>query len=211
MEIFLETDRLILRRLTLDDIDNLVDLDSDPAVMRYLTGGPPTPREEIQNEYMPAILGYYQQYDGFGFWAVIEKSSGDFIGWFHFRPEREDSWENQQEVELGYRLKQLAWGKGYATEGSLALIDQGFEKHGVMRVVASTYEENAGSRRVMEKVGMRLVRTFRYSPQELEDLFGATDPSVFDGEDVEYAITRPEWEAQRAKRTPLAPPSSAYR
>src|SRR6185437_1590889 len=86
MRVFLETDRLVLRQFTSADADNLVSLDADPDVMRYVTGGTPTSREEIESEVLPAFLGYYQRYEGYGFWAVIEKETGEFLGWFHFRP-----------------------------------------------------------------------------------------------------------------------------
>jgi len=74
MQVFLETDRLVLRRFSLADVDNLVNLDADPDVMRYVTGGIPTSREEIQDEFLPAFLDYYQRYEGYGFWAAIGSS-----------------------------------------------------------------------------------------------------------------------------------------
>ncbi|MBV9870553.1 MAG: GNAT family N-acetyltransferase, partial [Frankiaceae bacterium] len=67
-ETFLETDRLTLRRFTRDDLELLVELDSDPDVMFYITGGEPTPREEIATDILPAFLGYYERYEGYGFW-----------------------------------------------------------------------------------------------------------------------------------------------
>jgi RimJ/RimL family protein N-acetyltransferase len=66
MQVFLETDRLVLRRFTSADADNLVSLDADPDVMRFVTGGVPTSREEIENEVLPAFLAYYQRYEGYG-------------------------------------------------------------------------------------------------------------------------------------------------
>ena len=194
MHVFLETERLILRRFTEDDVDNLVDLDGDPAVVRFVSGGPATPREEIEREHIPAYLDHYRRYEGYGFWAAIEKATGAFLGWFHFRP-HEGAPEGQP--ELGYRLRRSAWGKGYGTEGSRALIRKGFTELGVERVVAFAYGEHRASRRVMEKAGMRLVRTFRLTPEQLASL-GVTDPSLFDGDDVEYAITKAEWERQEA-------------
>ena len=86
VQVFLETERLVLRRFTTGDVDNLVGLDADPDVMRFVSGGIPTSRDEIENEFLPAFLGYYQRYQAYGFWAAIEKSTGDFLGWFHFRP-----------------------------------------------------------------------------------------------------------------------------
>ena len=85
MDAFLETERLMLRWLTMADVDNLVELDGDPDVMNFIAGGRPTPRDEIVND-LPAFLGYNDRYPGYGFWAAIEKSTEEFLGWFHLRP-----------------------------------------------------------------------------------------------------------------------------
>ena len=187
MQIFLETDRLLLRRFTEDDVDNLVDLDSDPDVMRFINGGRPTPRDEIQHSFLPSFLDYYRRFAGYGFWATVEKSTGEFLGWFHLRPLPGAA---HDEPELGYRLRKAAWGKGYGTEGSRALIGKAFTDLGARRVVASTMVVNVGSRRVMEKAGLRFVRNF-HQPW----------PDRIEGEehgDVEYALNRTEWEQQEA-------------
>jgi RimJ/RimL family protein N-acetyltransferase len=183
MEVFLETDRLVLRRFTADDVDNLVELDGDPDVMHFITGGRPTPREEIRDDVLPAFLDYYQRFAGYGFWAAIEKSTGEFLGWFHLRP---PEGHRLDDVELGYRLRKSAWGKGYATEASRALIRKAFTELGARRVFAETMAVNLASRRVMEKAGLRLVRSF-HQPW----------PDHIDGAehgDVEYALRRDEWE-----------------
>jgi RimJ/RimL family protein N-acetyltransferase len=183
MQVFLETERLVLRRFTEYDADLLVELDRDPEVMHFITGGRQTPRREIEREVLPAYLEYYERYPGFGFWAAIERASGDFVGWFHFRPESE---ADSDQVELGYRLRRSFWGMGYATEGSRALIEKGFVELGVDRVYATTMAVNAASRRVLEKAGLRYVRTF-HQPW----------PYSIEGEehgDVEYALLRAEWE-----------------
>ena len=183
----LRTSRLDLRDFTADDVDVLVELDSDPHVVHYITGGLPTPRHEVVDEVIPAFLGYAERYEGYGFWAAVERSSGEFLGWFHLRPEAGHA---ADEPELGYRLRRAAWGKGYATEGSRALIDAAFTRWGARRVVAYTMVAHVASQRVMEKAGMRRVRTFT---QEW--------PYRIPGEelgDVEYAITRDEWEDSRA-------------
>ena len=187
MQVFLETERLVLRRFIVDDADNLEDLDADPDVMRFVTGGVPTSRDEIENEVLPAFLGYYERYEGYGFWAVIEKATGEFAGWFHFRPR---PGAVPGEVELGYRLRKSAWGQGYATEGSRALIRKGFTELGVQRVVAEAMAVNTASRRVMEKAGLKLVRTFHQPwPYPIEgDQFG----------DVEYALDQADWQQDQA-------------
>lgn len=86
VDVFLETERLIIRRFTMDDADLLFELDNDPVVMRYVNGGVSVSREEIVNETLPAFMSYYERFKGYGFWAAIEKQSGRFLGWFHFRP-----------------------------------------------------------------------------------------------------------------------------
>jgi RimJ/RimL family protein N-acetyltransferase len=200
MQVFLETQRLVLRRFTMADVDNLVSLDADPGVMHFVTGGIPTARGEIENELLPGFLGYYEQFEGYGFWAAIEKATGEFLGWFHFRP-REQA--GPDEAELGYRLRKSAWGKGYATEGSRALISKGFTDFGVQRVVAETMVAHAASRRVMEKAGLTLVRTFHQPwPYPIEgDELG----------DVEYALDRADWERRReqARRAGAGTPGEA--
>jgi RimJ/RimL family protein N-acetyltransferase len=76
MHIFLETERLVLRRFTEADVDNLFDLDGDPEVMRFITGGKPTPRDE----FLPRFLHYYERFAGFGFWAPSRSPQGSFWG-----------------------------------------------------------------------------------------------------------------------------------
>jgi RimJ/RimL family protein N-acetyltransferase len=193
MQLFLETGRLILREFTADDADYLYDLDSDPEVMRFLTGGIPTSREVIQHTILPAFLRSYEPLVGFGVWAAIEKASGDFVGWFSFRPPEDGDPDN---IGIGYRLRRAVWGKGYATEGVRSLIYKGFTELGVQRVFATTYQDNLASRRVMEKAGLRFVRSYRLTPEDLlaVDTFDGSSQDVWDGDDVEYALLKADWE-----------------
>ncbi len=158
MQIFLETDRLLLRELTPEDVDNLFALDNDPEVMRLINGGQPVPYEVIRDQNLPRYRQGYADGSGYGFYGAIEKAADNFLGWFCFRPPP----GRPDDVELGYRLHKVAWGKGYATEGSRALIHKGFTELGTRRVIAHTLEQNAASRRVMEKAGMRFARSFTY-------------------------------------------------
>ena len=158
MQIFLETARLLLRQFTLDDVDNLLALDSDVEVRRYLDMPATSTRESIAEHTLPRFMACYAQYDGYGFWAAIEKSSHVFLGWSHFRPAA----DAPEEIELGYRLQRLAWGKGYATEGAQALIHKGFLGLGVPRVVATALAANVTSIRVMEKAGLTLEKRYWY-------------------------------------------------
>jgi RimJ/RimL family protein N-acetyltransferase len=194
MQVFLETERMVLRRFTAADADHLFDLDSDPEVMRFLTGGRPTPREVIQNDILPAFLHSYEPVSGLGVFAAIEKESGEFLGWFGFRPK--DA-ARPNEVALGYRLRRAVWGQGYATEGARALIRKGFTELGVQRVFATTYQDNLASRRVMEKAGLSLVRTYRMTAAELlanDSTSHSTSEELWDGDDVEYALLKADWQ-----------------
>ena len=188
MRVYLETERLVLRRFTEGDAGLLVELDGDPEVMRYLSGGSATPREVIEREVLPRFLASYGRAVGFGTWAAVEKGSGEFVGWFGFNLHEE---VGPGEVSLGYRLRRAVWGKGYATEGARALLDKGFAVLGARRVYAETYEFNRASRRVMEKLGMRHVRSLRRTDEEVAASGGM---GVWEGDEVEYAITREEWE-----------------
>jgi RimJ/RimL family protein N-acetyltransferase len=188
MHIILETPRLALRQFTEDDVDDLFNLNSDPEVMRYLTGGKPTPREEIRDQFIPFHLAVYERLDRLGTWAAESTASGEFLGWFHFRPGPGSDITN---IDLGYRLRRSAWNKGYATEGSRALISLGFTGLGVRRVFAHAMTVNAASRRVMEKCGLTPVGTTPYE--------GTFTIEGADQGEVEYALTKPEWEARRPR------------
>ena len=197
MHILLQTERLFLRRFTRADLDHLYALDNDPEVMRYINGGTPTPRAVIEREILPSFLRYAGGRPGFGFWAAVQKAGlkeagGEWLGWFSLRP----SSDAPGQAILGYRLRRAVWGQGYATEGARALIRLAFSEQGVLRVVATTYQDNLASRRVMEKLGLTLVRHFRITAEDIarSDTYHAESVEVWDGDDVEYAIERAEWE-----------------
>jgi RimJ/RimL family protein N-acetyltransferase len=154
---YLETEHLILRQFTPEDAQNLIELDSDPEVMRHV-GGDPTPPDEIRNDILPRFLEYHRQDARFGFWAATLRPTGEFLGWFHLRPAPDPP----HEMELGYRLKRSVWSQGYATEGSRALIAKAFDELGVDRIIASAGQENVASWRVMEKAGMHFVERFEF-------------------------------------------------
>ena len=188
---FVETQRLLLRRVVQEDIELFYNLDNDPDVMRYINGGAPTPYDVFIRNIFPTFLQYDERFPGFGFLAAVEKTSGEILGWFSFRCAE----DNPKNIVLGYRLCKAAWGKGYATEGARALIDKGFCEWGVQFVSATTYQDNLGSIRVMEKVGMKLVRRFRMTEDSLmqSDTHHVGSVELWDGDDVEYAIERQTW------------------
>jgi RimJ/RimL family protein N-acetyltransferase len=185
--VYLRTDRLLLRRFTEDDVENLVSLDADPEVMRLLTGGKPTPREVVEHELLPALLQDYDRFASLGRWAALDSATGEFIGSFSLTPREGGSGD---EVELGYRLRRSACGKCYATEGSRALVDKAFAKLGVQRIYAETMAVNTASRRVLEKAGLRHVRTFHL---HWDDPIEGTEHG-----EVEYELRRSHWKAERS-------------
>lgn len=190
------TQRLALRPLTLADIDDLVELDSDPEVMRYLSGGAPTPRAVIEREILPGFMRSYAPGGPYGVWALVELASGAFLGWASLRLDD----KRPGEATLGYRLRRAAWSNGYATEATRGLLAAAFHDPSLQRVTATTFQDNRSSRRVMERLGMTLARVFRYTSADLTSDTHVAATELWDGDDVEYAITRAEWE-QRAAAT----------
>ncbi|MER7014163.1 GNAT family N-acetyltransferase [Saccharopolyspora sp. NPDC000359] len=185
MAVFLETERLVLREFGADDVDRLLELASDPAVMRYIFGGPPPTRAEV-TEQLNRCLAHYAEFGGLGKWAALERGTGRFVGMFMLHPTADGP---RDEAELGYRLHRSAWGRGYATEGAIALVRTGFTEFGLRRISGQAMSVNTGSRRVLEKAGLRYVRTF------FVDWPGPPLDGAEQG-DVEYALTRDEWLAQ---------------
>ena len=147
----LSTGRLELRPLAVGDLDELVALDADPDVMRFITGGRPRPRSEAAAKYRAAA--HHR-------WVARTPSEDRFVGWFGLRPSATG------EREIGYRLCRGAWGQGFATEGSIALLRYAFGDLGLDRVWGQTMAVNQRSRRVMERCGMSFVRTFHLDWQE---------------------------------------------
>lgn len=186
MPAFLETERLVLRAFTAADAGNLYELNSDPDVMWYISGGEPTPRDVIETAIIPRFLGFHERSDWQGYWAAEIKPDREFIGWFHVLPGASGV------VDLGYRLRKDAWNHGYATEACRAIIEECFTRRRVTRVTAHAMTVNQASRRVMEKCG--LTETGTYQPGELPDIPGADQGAVA------YALTRDQWESGRGQR-----------
>lgn len=165
------TERLALRPMTMDDVELLLDLDSDPEVMRYLTGRTST-RGEVE-DVVRGNVGHR--------WVGFLRAGGDFVGWYGaYR-------FGEAEVEVGYRLKRAFWGLGLATEGTLAVIAAAFDA-GATRVFAQTMAVNERSRAVMARCGLRYARTFHL---EWDDPLPGTEHG-----EVEYELTRDEWEVR---------------
>jgi RimJ/RimL family protein N-acetyltransferase len=189
---FLETDRMYFREFRDADAPLLFELDSDPEVMRFISRGEPTPLARIQNEFIPKFLDAYRRQPPQGFWAAHLRESGSFIGWFHLRPDRIST----TEMELGYRLQRLVWGRGLATEGSRALLDKSFNEWGYEKVCARTLAGNMASRRVMEKAGLCFECEFYYDADILRGW------AKEECRAVKYSITRAEYLKSIKQRRP---------
>jgi ribosomal-protein-alanine N-acetyltransferase len=156
------TERLVLRRWRHDDLDDLVELFAQPEFWRYPFGGPLD--AAAAERFIASNLGHWDRF-GFGRYAVVLPESDRLIGyvglqyaeWF---PEMYD------EVEVGWRIDTGAWGKGFATEGALAAVGQGFELIGLSRIIAVWEPANTASGRIADKLGMRFV-TRTHDPRGL--------------------------------------------
>jgi [ribosomal protein S5]-alanine N-acetyltransferase len=156
------TDRLILRDITEADAELLFDLDSDPEVMRYIGTRPPPDvtayRDRTRTVYVP-----WQAHPWHGIRIVLDRAGGEFLGWVFARPAtgspfaREIGWTRPDEVEVGYRYRRSAWGRGLATEAATPLVRIALADPATTTVVACARANNAGSLRVLEKLGLERV------------------------------------------------------
>jgi RimJ/RimL family protein N-acetyltransferase len=190
--VVIETRRLYFRRFREEDAPLLFELDSDPEVMRFISKAPPESIEKIRRRITERILPVYQQSPPRGIWMAHLRENDGCIGWFHLRTD--ERWHDG--MELGYRLKRSAWGRGLATEGSLALLAKAFGDWGYARVFAHTMAINHASRRVMEKSGLHFECEFLYP----EDVPGGW-VTVEERHAVKYSITREAWLRRQPART----------
>jgi RimJ/RimL family protein N-acetyltransferase len=199
----LHSDRLLLVPLAGRHLELEVQLDSDPEVLRYLFGRARS-RDEVLASHAERLAAA-DRVDGLGYWMAFgtdggargstrpaREEDGDFVGLMMLPPAHgPDQPDDPTVAELGYRLPRRCWGRGLASEASRVLLRHAFDNVGQARVIAQTMTVNAGSRRVMEAVGMRYVRTFH--PSWDDPL-----PDADKGE-VEYEMTREEWQAGRGR------------
>jgi ribosomal-protein-alanine N-acetyltransferase len=145
----LETDRLILRRLLPDDLDNLFALYSDPEVRRYFPEGTLTYAET--KEELDWFLNGHPEHPQLGLWATIYKETNQFIGRCGLLP-----WTIDQhaEVEVAYLLAKAYWGQGLGTEAAQGILDYGFEQLHLSRLICLIDRDNQASIKVARKIGM---------------------------------------------------------
>ena len=178
----LQTERLTLVPLADEHLEWEVELDSDPEVMRFLSGLAST-REEVEAGHARR-MAVAQKVDGLGFWVGLVDD--EFVGWWTLQPAHgPDQPDDPGVADLGYRLVQRQWRKGLATAGARELVRYGFDDVGLDRIIAQTLSVNAGSRAVMERIGLTFVRTFPTS-------MSAAAEGIEEGE-VEYEMTREQW------------------
>jgi len=151
--IILETNRLILRHLVNDDLDDLFALYSDPEIRQYFPEGLLNLAET--KEELEWHMNGHPKYPELGLWATIHKETGKFIGRCGLLP-----WEidGKLEVEIAYLLDKSFWHQGLATEAAQGILKYGFENLNLSRLICLIDPENISSQRVAERIGMTLER-----------------------------------------------------
>lgn len=150
----LETERLRLRVATMDDLECVYQLGTNPNVMRYINGGQAPLWTDVQSDLLRRVG---TEPEPLGYWITEEKESGDFVGWMTLKP-----LVHTKDVEIGYRFREEQWGKGFATEGGKRILTYAFQELELHRVLAVAMEENLASIRVMQKLGMKYLHRGRY-------------------------------------------------
>jgi RimJ/RimL family protein N-acetyltransferase len=183
----LRTERITLVPLADEHLELEVELDSDPEVMRHLLGRAST-REEVEASHARRLAAA-QRVDGLGFWIGLVDDA--FVGWWTLQPAHgPDQPDDPGVADLGYRLMRRQWRKGLASEGARELVRYGFDEIGLDRIIAQTMAVNAGSRAVMERIGLSYMRTFATSFTEPVD--------GFEEGEVEYETTSAQWKENRS-------------
>jgi [ribosomal protein S5]-alanine N-acetyltransferase len=150
MHILFQTPRLILRQFTEADAPLILSLNSDPEIVKYLHEPTLKTVEDAEKILLDIILPQYKNNPGR--WAIHTKDTMDFIGWcgLKHRPEID-------EIDLGYRLMQKAWGKGFATEAAQHCLEYGFNNLNLKLITGRAHIENLASIKVLEKIGMDFI------------------------------------------------------
>lgn len=156
-KLYIETDRLIIRPFTIEDIEPAHRMNLDQDVNKYTGDGGVVSEEDTKRRIVADVLGDYKKH-GYGRLAVELKSEKEFIGFTGLK-----YLEDMDEVDLGYRFMKSYWGRGIATESAKASIKLGFETLGLSRIIAMVLPENIASIKVLEKLN------FKYEKDIIED------------------------------------------
>lgn len=160
MQYIIETPRVFIRELIPEDEEGMFGMDSDPEVHKYLGGKHIHHRQEAR-DMINTIRQQYADY-GIGRWAVIDKTTNDFLGWTGFKMMVDKVNGHVNHYDFGYRLAQKAWGQGIATEAGKASLEYGLNTLKLKPVYAMTDVANGASRHILEKLGFKFVETFIY-------------------------------------------------
>jgi len=166
----IETARLILRNWREDDIEPFIRHTNTPAVMRWL-GGVKSAAEH-RTAFRDRIMRW--QESGFTFWAVERKADGALLGFCGLKIADSEGSPIEGMLEVGWRLREDAWGQGYAKEAAIASLDFAFDTLGAQRVVAITFRGNEPSWGLMERLGMTRRPELDYD----DDRFPTLNPTI---------------------------------
>jgi len=158
MDIFIETERLQMRPLSMADDQDMFEMSIDPEVHKYI-GNKPYQTIEQSRGTIAAIMQQYADF-GIGRWAIVEKATNKFVGWTGLKLMKERVNGHIDHYDFGYRLARKFWGKGYATESGRASLQYGADVMKLKEIYAMTDINNGGSRRVLEKLGFAYIETF---------------------------------------------------
>lgn len=158
MTIHIETPRLILRELRPEDDQGMFELDSNPAVLTYLGTEPQTDIEQSR-----AVIRFVQsQYENYGIgrFAMVLKDTNEFMGWAGLKYVTEPINDHINYYDIGYRLIERYWGKGYATEAAQASLHYGFQDLKLDKICGITMSTNYASQAILQKIGLRHINDF---------------------------------------------------
>ncbi len=174
----IETERLRLRNWNKGDLEPWLALNTEP-VMRWLGGvrSREASLATITDRLMP-----WQESRGFTFWAVERKADCQLLGFCGLKIADDAGSPVEGEIEIGWRLREDAWGQGFAKEAAIASLDHAFRLLGAEQVVALTVEGNAASWGLMERLGMTRRPDLDYQ-----------GPKWAEGKVIVYLIRREEW------------------
>jgi len=147
--VILETQRLRFRHQVITDLDDLWALYCNPNITKHIPDAPRS-REEAKEELEWFMNGHPRHHE-LGLWATIYKGTNKFIGRCGLLPWNIDG---QNEVEIAYTIAEEYWGQGLGTEAAQAILQYGFERLNLSRLICLIDPENIGSQRVAENIGM---------------------------------------------------------
>jgi RimJ/RimL family protein N-acetyltransferase len=158
MNLILETDRLILRELKFSDAEAFFAMDNNPKVHQYLWNKPVQKIEET----IEVISFVRQQYidNGIGRFAIILKETDEFVGWAGLKFNTVVANNKVNFYDIGYRLDEKFWGKGFASEASFAWLKYAFETMNIKTIEAAAHAENVASNRILQKMGMQMTEQY---------------------------------------------------